>query len=110
MSNNTRTSFTLSGPSIELDARTLAVRGDLADIALAGKLFVPHYAQPMAMTCTDDATAIFAMQDRASEIVGELERNTTFMVVDMAGGWAWGFRATDHIVGYVDMASLAQAK
>ncbi len=110
MTSKTRTSFSLSGPSIELDARTLAVRGDLADIALAGKLFVPHYAQPMAMTCTDDATAIFAMQDRASEIVGELERDTTFMVVDMAGGWAWGFRATDHIVGYVDMVSLAQAK
>jgi hypothetical protein len=32
------------------------------------------------------------------------------MVVDMAGDWAWGFRASDHIVGYVDMTSLAQAK
>jgi hypothetical protein len=110
MTSKTRTSFTLSGPSIELDARTLAVRGDLADIALAGKLFVPHYAQPMAMTCTDDATTIFATPDRESATVGGLERDTTFMVVDMAGGWAWGFRASDHIVGYVDMASLAQAK
>jgi hypothetical protein len=32
------------------------------------------------------------------------------MVVDMAGGWAWGFLASDHIVGYVDLTSLAQAK
>ncbi len=110
MTSKTRTSFTLSGPSIELDARTLAVRGDLADIALAGKLFVPHYAQPMAMSCTEDATSIFATPDRESEIVGVLERDTTFMVVDMAGGWAWGFRATDHIVGYVDLKSLAQTK
>ncbi len=110
MSNNIRTSFTLSGPSIELDARTLAVRGDLADIALAGKLFVPHYAQPMAMTCTDDATSIFATPDRESETLGSLDQGASFMVVDMAGDWAWGFRASDHIVGYVDMASLAQAK
>jgi hypothetical protein len=110
MTSKTRTSFALSGPSIELDARTLAVRGDLADIALAGKLFVPHYAQPMEMSCTDDAAVVFAAPDQGSETVGEIERGAVFMVVDMAGGWAWGFRATDHIVGYVDLKSLAQTK
>jgi hypothetical protein len=110
MTSKTRTSFTLSGPSLELDARTLAVRGDLADIALAGKLFVPHYAQPMKMVCTDEAASIFATPDRDSGTVGALERGAIFMVVDMAGGWAWGFRASDHIVGYVDLTSLAQAK
>lgn len=110
MTSKTRTSFTLSGPSIELDAQTLAVRGDLADIALAGKLFVPHYAQPMEMSCTDDAAVVFAAPDQSSETVGEIERGAVFMVVDMAGGWAWGFRVTDHIVGYVDLKSLAQTK
>jgi hypothetical protein len=110
MTSKPRTSFTLSGPSIELDARTLAVRGDLADIALAGKLFVPHYAQPMEMLCTADTASLFALPDRDGETVGMLERGAVFMVVDMAGGWAWGFRASDHIVGYVDLTSLAQAK
>jgi hypothetical protein len=110
MTSKIRTSFTLSGPSLELDARTLAVRGALADIALAGKLFVPHYAQPMEMVCTTDTTSIFATPDRDSETLGALESGDVFMVVDMAGGWAWGFRASDHIVGYVDLTSLAQAK
>ena len=110
MTSKTRTSFTLSGPSIELDARTLAVRGDLADIALAGKLFVPHYAQPMEMICTADTASLFATPDPDSETVGTLASGVVFMVVDMAGGWAWGFRASDHMVGYVDLKSLAQAK
>ena len=110
MTSETRTSFSLSGPSIELDARTLAVRGDLADISLAGKLFVPHYARPMEMTCAGEAASLFATPDQDGETVGVLERGAAFMVVDMAGGWAWGFRAADHIVGYVDLKSLAQAK
>lgn len=110
MTSKARTSFTLSGPSIDLDARTQAVRGDLADIALAGKLFVPHYAQPMEMTCTANDAALYAAPDPASDDLGAVPAGTAFMVVDIAGDWAWGFRASDHIVGYVALTALEPAK
>jgi hypothetical protein len=108
MTENTRPSFGLNGPSIALDARTHAVRGDLADIALAGKLFVPHYAKPMDMRCTV-ATSVHVASDAASDTVRDLNIGDHFMVVDMAGGWAWGFAATDHLVGYVALDALEQA-
>lgn len=108
MTSTTRTRFSLSGPSIPLDARTLAVRGDLADIALAGKLFVPHYARPMPMTATAHAS-IHSAGESTADVLATLQNGDQFMVVDMSGGWAWGFAAADHIVGYVDLALLEQA-
>lgn len=107
MTSTTRTRFSLSGPSIALDERTQAVRGDLADIALAGKLFVPHYARPMPMTATSDADVHLAA-DATTDVLASLKSGDTFMVVDMSGGWAWGFAAADHIVGYVPLSLLEQ--
>lgn len=109
MTEHPRPSFALSGPSIELDGRTHAVRGDLADIALAGKLFVPHYAKPMEMRCTAAAT-IYADADVDSAALAQLDAGSRFMAVDMAGGWVWGFAAEEHIVGYVPRDQLDQVK
>lgn len=105
MTETKRQSFALNGPSIELDSRTLAVRGDLADIALAGKLFVPHYAKPMEMRCLD-ACSVHEAANTDSGVVAELPTDARFMVVDMAGGWAWGFCAQSHLVGYVPLDRL----
>lgn len=110
MNSTDRTSFRLSGPSIELDGRTHAVRGDLADIALAGKLFVPHYAQPMAMTCTASTAALLESPDTDAAQIGTLSAGDVFMAVDLSGGWAWGFKADDHLVGYVPLSALEQVK
>jgi hypothetical protein len=109
MTEHLRPSFALSGPSIELDGRTHAVRGDLADIALAGKLFVPHYAKPMEMRCIAAAT-LYAEADSASDALAVLDADARFMAVDMAGGWAWGFAADGHMVGYVSLDQLDQVK
>lgn len=110
MTSTTRTTFSLDGPSISLDGRTQAVRGDLADIALAGKLFVPHYAKPMPMTCTVASTPLKSTTDAEGEQLAILSKDDTFMAVDMSGGWAWGFKADDHLVGYVELSALEQAK
>jgi len=109
MTEHLRPSFALSGPSIELDGRTHAVRGDLADIALAGKLFVPHYAKPLEMRCIAAAT-LYAEADSASDALAVLDADARFMAVDMAGGWAWGFAADGHMVGYVSLDQLDQVK
>jgi hypothetical protein len=106
MTENIRQSFSLNGPSIALDAETHAVRGDLADIALAGKLFVPHYAKPMPMQATADGVCVHADADKASNIVATLSAGHRFMAVDMSGGWVWGFVADTHKVGYVPQDQL----
>ena len=85
------------------------MRGDLADIALAGKLFVPHYAKPMEMRCIAAAT-LYAEADSASDALAVLDADARFMAVDMAGGWAWGFAADGHMVGYVSLDQLDQVK
>lgn len=110
MTNAQRTSFSLDGPSISLDERTHAVRGDLADLALAGQLFVPHYARPMAMRCINESAQVHAEADGATEVRAVLAKDEYFMVVDLSGGWAWGFRAEDHVVGYVPTDVLEQVK
>jgi hypothetical protein len=55
-----RATYRLSGHSIEGDRRTTPIRGDLADIKLAGKLFAPHYAVPMLRTGIAPVTEIHA--------------------------------------------------
>lgn len=110
MTNAARPQFGLTGPSIALDAKTHAVRGDLADIALAGKLFVPHYARPMEMRAVSDDAVIRETAEADSAEVATLSSGDPFMAVDMAGDWVWGFRKSDHIVGYVPKTALDQAQ
>ena len=45
-----RDRFGLSGTSQAFDPRIVAIRPDLADIAVAGTHFAPHYAAPMMMS------------------------------------------------------------
>ena len=110
MTNSPRPNFALNGPSITLDATTHAARGDLADLALAGKLFVPHYARPMAFHATADATTVHKEAENESDIIALLSKDDVFMVVDLSGGWAWGFVKDSHLVGYVPTSALNPAQ
>lgn len=102
-----RSRFTLTGRSVALDRRVNAIRGDLADIALAGRYFAPHYSCPQAFSLKAPRTAIRAKADDRSTAVSELLHGETFQAIDVAGGWAWGYCAHDHYVGYVPAALLA---
>ena len=102
-----RTTFTLDGPSIAIDPRIEAVRPDLADISLAGKLFAPHYAQAVERICTAAATPLLDMPDGTP--LADLHEGDRFWLLDQAGGWAWGWRASDHLVGYVAADQLGIA-
>lgn len=101
-----RSRYTLTGRSIALDRRVNAIRGDLADIALAGRYFAPHYSCPQAFSLIAPHTAIRAKADDRSTAVSELLHGETFQAIDIAGGWAWGYSAHDHYVGYVPAALL----
>jgi cell wall-associated NlpC family hydrolase len=97
--------FSLSGHSPRFDPRVDAVRDDLADIALAGRLFTPHYAEAVAKMCALPFAAMF--QKPGGEQSSELLHGESFMLLDISGGWAWGWSGHDHYVGYVEASALA---
>jgi len=102
--------FVLNGPEGEFDRRTTAHRGDLADIALAGKLFAPHYAEPMPMRCSAPKAMIRRQSGKEHEAISELLHGEDFLVLDIAGDWAWGFCGHDGYVGYVPVHALQHRK
>jgi cell wall-associated NlpC family hydrolase len=107
MTASSRSHFTLQDRSITLDERVHAVRGDLADLALAGQIFVPHYARPMHMTCALSNVLVRKGGSADAEASTQLMFGEDFMVLDKSGGWAWGYCRHDHYVGYVPEASLS---
>lgn len=87
-----------------MDPTVHAVRGDLADVTLADKVFAPHYARAIAYRAIT-ATAISAKPKADAPPVGQLLAGDTFNVLDFSGGWAWG--RTAFAVGYVPEAMIA---
>lgn len=92
-----------------LDRRINAVRGDVADIALAGTLFAPHYACPMSRNCAVPSTPVRERPSDDAARVSELLYGEAFEVLDLNGGWAWGYCRADHYVGYVRQDALTTA-
>lgn len=100
--------FRLKGESVPLDPRINAVRGDLADVRLAGVLFAPHYAAAMEFRLVADAAFVRAEPAGTATAVSQLLHGESFHVLEVTGGWAWGFCGHDHYVGYVPFAALTQ--
>jgi hypothetical protein len=98
--------YRLAGHSIKGDPRTTPIRGDLADIKLAGKLFAPHYAVPMLRTGIAPVTEIHAEPHLSSMPVSALMHGEEFAVLDVAGQWAWGYCLHDDYLGYLRFADL----
>jgi len=92
--------FRLDGPTRFLDSRINAYRSDIADVALAGSLFAPHYAAPLFRSAAESVMMRAAPEPEA-EAVSQLLTGEGFAVLDVAGGWAWGYSRHDHYVGYV---------
>lgn len=94
--------------SLVLDARIHAYRNDIADIGLAGQIFAPHYARPLARGCGSRAAPVWPSPAAGGEPVSELLPGEEFAVLEYAGGRAWGYCRGDHIVGYVEAIALAE--
>lgn len=82
------------------------MRGDLADAALAGKHFSPHYVRPVDRFCALPYAAI--CDKPQGRQVSELLAGESFMLLDVSGGWAWGYSKHDHYVGYVRADALTE--
>lgn len=105
-SSSTVERFHLRGPSSCLDQRDHAYRRDLADIALADRVFAPHYAAPLIRACGAIATFLRSEPADSAPHISELLPGEEFAVLDYAGGWAWGYGRHDHYVGYVEAVDL----
>jgi NlpC/P60 family/Bacterial dipeptidyl-peptidase Sh3 domain len=103
-----RATYTLEGHSYVGDKRTTPIRGDLADIKLAGKLFAPHYAVPMIRSCIVPSAMMHEQADGESTGISELIYGEDFAVLDVAGIWAWGYTVHDDYLGYVALAALSE--
>jgi Bacterial dipeptidyl-peptidase Sh3 domain len=99
--------FALSGPSEKLDAPHWPVRGDLAHVRLAGRVFVPHYAVPMERRVGASGADLRVAADAGAELRASLAGGTVFNVLDLSGGWAWGQVGEDGFVGYLPEEALA---
>lgn len=100
--------YALSGPAKVRDARITPIRGDLADIALAGKLFAPHYVVPMERMVTAPFTPLRKTPHDDAEQTSELLAGERFLVLDIAGAWAWGYCQHDCYNGYLALAALGE--
>ncbi len=93
---------------MRLDPRLHAWRSDIADIALAGRLFAPHYASPLLRVCGLIPAPLLREPVDGAEAVSELLPGEGFAVLDLTAGWAWGYCLADHRVGYVEAIELAE--
>src|SRR4051794_16658390 len=75
-------------------------------MALAGRLFAPHYAKALIRSCGMMATPVRAEPADGAEQLSELLPGEEFAVLDIAAGWAWGYCLLDHRVGYVEAIEL----
>jgi hypothetical protein len=105
-SSTRRSAFALTGPSTKLDPRVHAVRGDLADIRLADRVFAPHYAVAMPCVVTRDAVLAAAP---GGERLAALDAGDAFELLELAGDHGWGIASAQGLVGYCDRTALELA-
>lgn len=96
----------LAGPSRRLDPRVNAARPDLADIALAGIVAAPRFAEGVVMRNMVATTMLRARPDDDAVAVSALLFGEVFTVFDLGHGWAWGQCRHDGYVGWLRISAL----
>lgn len=81
------------------------MRGDLADIRLADRVFAPHYAAPLPRPLVARAE-LRAAKAGDSEVLAELEPGDIFELLELSGGKAWGVAPSAGLVGYVCASAI----
>lgn len=99
--------FVLTGPVTDYDPRVTPIRGDLADIALAGQFFAPHYVSPQIHRVTGNGAMMRKAGSGDAEAVSQLLPGEAFALLDSAGDWAWGYGLHDGYCGYVRLGEIA---
>ncbi|MET0241720.1 MAG: NlpC/P60 family protein [Sphingobium sp.] len=103
---NDRIRLHLNGPSRPFDPRSHAIRGDLADVANSDRYFAPHYAVAAPYVCVVPSAIVRGKPDASASATTQILHGEAFHVLDVRGGWAWGYCGHDHYVGYVGVDAL----
>lgn len=98
----------MTGPSQPIDPLTNAVRGDIADVRLAERVFAPHYAAPLARTLTR-ATSLRRERASDAEVLVDLAAGARFDLLDVTGDIGWGIALDANLVGYLDVDAIGAA-
>lgn len=69
-------------------------------------LFAPHYALPHPCRVEAASVPLSGAADGSATAVSQLKQGEGFAVLDVTGGWAWGYGLHDHYVGYLPVAAL----
>ena len=100
-------SFALREAMKITDPRRTPVRGDLADIRLAGRYFVPHYAVPQPRFVGGNSAPLLSAARTDADVYETLAAGSAFAVLDIAGAWTWGQAGGENgPVGYVALDRL----
>ena len=99
----------LTGRSIPLDRRVNAVRADLADIALAGRVIASRYVAPVPMMGALPSAALRARPEADAVQVSALLLGEVFAAFDRSGSWTWGQCGVDGYVGWIESSALTAA-
>lgn len=84
------------------------MRRDLADVALADRVFAQHYAAPVTL-CVTTATPVRNAPQRDAARVASLAAGDGFAVLELGEEWSWGRCCDGGCVGYVETAALDTA-
>jgi hypothetical protein len=72
-------------------------------------LFAPHYARPVPRICGQRPASAHAAASEEAKTLYTMQPGEEFALLDVTGRWAWGYRRSDHRVGYV-LAELLDDK
>ncbi|UVO52941.1 SH3 domain-containing protein [Sphingomonas sp. SUN039] len=100
-----RRQFRLTGPSVALEPGRYAVRRDLAEIAVADRIFAQHYVEPVAVRLNTTAI-VHSRPDIGSDAVATLASGDIFHLIDLGQIWAWGRGNAVGTIGYVVATAL----
>lgn len=93
-----------------LDPRIHAVRPDLADARLRGRVTAARFADGRPARVVTETAPVHGRPDPAAPWTSELLFGETVDVFEKAAGWAWCQNRADSYVGYVPAACLAEGE
>jgi len=92
---------------MSLDSRINAYRPDLARASLVGRVIAERYVKGDKRRVAAPRLGMYARKRGEGPMVSEALLGEEFIVLDVAGHWAWGQLASDDYVGYVLASRLA---
>ena len=72
-------------------------------------MFAPHYARPLIKGCGSRPAFVYPRPSLEAPPSSQLLPGEQFAVLEISGGWAWGYCRADHYVGYVEAIELIEA-